>query len=63
MNVIYDRIKKGFNARSCLSGSWWVDSGIVGDTACSILGKQSGGTHRVDGPIIQIKSYTNPLYR
>lgn len=62
MNVIYDRIKKGFNARSCLSGSWWVDSGIVGDTACSILGKQSGGTraHYTDKelqePIIQIKS-------
>lgn len=27
MNVIYNRIRKGFKACSCLSGSWWLDCG------------------------------------
>lgn len=59
MNVIYDRIKKGFNACSCLSGSWWVDSGVVATQHAAFLESRVGG----HGPIIQIKSYTNPLYR
>jgi len=40
MNAVYNSIMEGFNA----AGSWWVDSGMVGSTAWSILGKQSGGT-------------------